>query len=182
MKNSLSVILILALLSVSSPRLLCQDSTSSGAKTRTWLILQAIPSVTWTVFPSQTNFAFEWEATPVLYSFGMTQLDPPWHFFFVNPPERFAGSIELTFTGEVFPSTIGSTHLAWSGQLLGHLPLMEMGEYLGLNLGVATYRLNDKFRTFGVAGVSTLFGFIHWNTKYSPKDRIWMTSLEFRFF
>jgi hypothetical protein len=182
MKHSIHTVLVLILLTVSAPRLFCQDSTSSAARTSTWLILQAIPSLSWTVFPSQTNFSFEWEATPVLYSFGMTQLDPPWHFFFVNPPERFAGSIELTVTGEVFPSNIGSTHLAWSGQLLGHLPLTEMGEYLGLNLGVATYRLNDKFSVFGVAGVSTLFGFIHWNTKYSPKDRIWMTSLEFRFF
>ncbi len=182
MKNSIRIFVVLTSLALCSPRLFSQDSTSGGAKTRTWLILQAIPSFGWTVFPSQTNFAFEWEATPLLYSFGMTQLDPPWHFFFVNPPERFAGSIELTITGQVYPSNIGSTHLAWSGQLLGHLPLMEMGEYLGLNLGVATYRLNNKFSTFGVAGISTLFGFIHWNTKYSPKDKIWMTSLELRLF
>lgn len=181
MKPLLRTVAIVIVVFASS-RVFCQDTTATGAKTRTWLILQAIPSLNWTVFPSQTNFALEWRATPVLYSFGMTELDPPWHFFFVNPPERFTGSIELNISGQVYPSTIGTTHLAWSGQLLGHVPLMEMGEYLGLNLGVASYRLNDRFSTFGVAGLSTFFGFIHWNTKYSPKDKIWMTSLEFRFF
>jgi len=158
------------------------DTINEGAKWRNWLILQAFPSLNWTIFPSQTNFALEWRATPVLYSWGMTKLDPPWHFFFVNPPERFAGSVELNVTGQIYPSSIGTTHFAWSGQLLGHLPLIEMGEYLGLNVGVATYRFNDSYSTFGVAGLSTLFGFVHWNTKYSPRDRIWMTSLEFRFF
>ena len=165
-----------------SPRLLSQDSASVGAKTRTWLILQAVPSVSWTVFPRQTNFAFEWRATPILWSFGMTRLDPPFHFFFVNPPERFAGSIELNVSGQIYPTTIGTTHFAWSGQLLGHLPLSEMGEYLGLNIGVAAYRFNDHTSTFAVAGLSTLFGFVHWNTKYSPQDKIWMTSLDLRFF
>jgi len=181
----MKLIRITALLSVIFFDSLClhaQDSSSTGTKVRTWLLLQAVPSLNWTVFPSQTNVALEWRATPVLYSFGMTELDPPWHFFFVNPPERFAGSIELNVTGQVYPSSIGTTHLAWSGQLLGHLPLVEMGEYLGLNLGVATYRLNSTYSTFAVAGLSTLFGFVHWNTKYTPHDKIWMTSLELRFF
>ncbi len=175
------IALLLVLVATTKP-LLSQTSSSSDSKAKDWLILQAIPSLNWTVFPSQTNFALEWRVTPVLYSFGMTKLDPPWHFFFVNPPERFAGSVELNVSGQLYPSSIGTTHLAWSGQLLGHMPLMEMGEYLGFNMGVAAYRLNNTYSTFAVAGVSTLFGFIHWNTKYSPRDKIWMTSLEFRFF
>jgi hypothetical protein len=180
MKQSRIILLLFTVLFGAS-WLYAQDSTGN-AKLRTWLILQAIPSLNWTVFPSRTNFALEWRATPVLYSFAMTKLDPPWHFFFVNPPERFAGSVELNVTGQIYPSSIGTTHFAWSGQLLGHLPLIEKGEYLGLNMGVAAYRLNDAYSTFAVAGVSTLFGFIHWNTKVSPQDKIWMTSLEFRFF
>jgi hypothetical protein len=180
MKPSRIILLLFTLLS-GTAKLYAQDSTEN-AKLRAWLILQAIPSLNWTVFPSQTNFALEWRATPILYSFGMTKLDPPWHFLFVNPPERFTGSIELNVSGQIYPSSIGTTHFAWSGQLLGHLPLIGMGEYLGLNFGGAAYRLNDKYSTFAVAGLSTLFGFVHWNTKYSPKDNIWMTSLEFRFF
>lgn len=180
--NRSRIVISLTILVVSAHWLYGQDSTSTGAKLRTWVMLQAIPSLNWTVFPSQTNFALEWRATPVLYSFGMTELDPPWHFFFVNPPERFAGSVELNLSGQVYPSSIGTTHFAWSGQLLGHVPLIEMGEYLGLNLGIAAYRFNNANSTFGVAGISTLFGFVHWNLKYSPRDKIWMTSLEFRFF
>jgi len=176
------IILVLSILLLGTHSLSAQDSTTSNARLRTWLLLQAIPSLNWTVFPNQTNFALEWRATPILYSFGMTRLDPPWHLFFVNPPERFAGSVELNVSGQIYPSSIGTTHYAWSGQLLGHIPLIEMGEYLGLNFGGAVYRFNDTYSTFGVVGLSTLFGFVHWNTKYAPKDKIWMTSLELRFF
>jgi hypothetical protein len=179
--KKLFTIVIFGILLSSAP-LRGQSSESDSGMLKGWLILQAVPSFSWTVFPTQTNFAFEWRATPILYSFGMTKLVSHWHFFFVNPPERFAGSVELNISGQVYPSSIGTTHLAYSGQLLGHLPLIEKGEYLGLNLGAATYRLNDKFSMFGVAGISTLFGFVHWNTKYSPQDKIWMTSLELRFF
>jgi hypothetical protein len=173
---------VLTILVLMSSSLFSQPSSDEGSKTKNWLFLQAIPSFSWTVFPAQTNFAFEWRATPVLYSFGMTKLDRPWHFFFVSPPERFAGSVELNITGQVYPSSIGTTHFAWSGQLLGHLPVVEKGEYLGLNFGGAVYRFNDTYSEFGVLGLSTLFGFVHWNTKYSPNDKIWMTSLELRFF
>jgi hypothetical protein len=182
MKYKLHIVLLSLFLFSSQVRLYGQPTESGNSKMKDWLLLQAIPSFNWTIFPSQTNFAFEWRATPLLYSFGMTKLDPPWHFFIVTPPERFAGSVELSLTGQVYPSSIGSTHFAYSGQLLGHLPLVEKGEYLGLNLGVAGYRLNDQNRVFAVAGISTLFGFIHWNTKYSWDSNIWMTSLELRFF
>jgi hypothetical protein len=181
MKHNFLVTIVI-LIALAPFTLHSQPSADEGSKIKNWLILQAVPSFSWTVFPAQTNFAFEWRATPVLYSFGMTKLDPPWHFFFVNPPERFAGSIELNVTGQVYPSSIGTTHLGWSGQLLGHVPLVEKGEYLGLNIGGAVYRFNDSYSEFGVLGFSTLFDFVHWNTKYSPKDKIWMTSLELRFF
>ena len=159
-----------------------QQAIEAGNKTTTWLILQAIPSFSWTTFPSQTNFTFEWEATPVLYSFGMTKLVSPWHSFFVEPPARFTGSIELNVSGQVYTSSIGTTHLAYSGQLLGHIPLVERGEHLGINIGVAAYRLNNDTRIFAVGGLWTLFGFLHGNVKYAPDGDTWMTSLELRFF
>ena len=67
-------IIVLSILVLSTSCLKAQDTSSANAKLRNWLILQAIPSLSWTVFPSQTNFALEWRATPVLYSFGMTKL------------------------------------------------------------------------------------------------------------
>jgi hypothetical protein len=158
-----------------------QSENQSGVNT-TWLILQSIPSLTWTSLPSQTNFAFEWEITPLLYSFGMTKLDPPWHFFKISQPERFAGSLEFDITVQLFTSLVGTSHWGFSGQLLGHLPLIERGEYLGLNIGVARYSNAFVSTNYLVGGFSTLFGFLHYNIKYSPSDALWMHSVEFRFF
>jgi hypothetical protein len=147
-----------------------------------WFILQAVPSIAWTSFPARTNFAFEWEATPVLYSFGMTKLDPPWHFFFVTQPERFAGSIELNVSSQLYTRKIGTSHWGFSGQLVAHLPLVERGEHLGLNLGVARYTIAGMPSNYIIGGFSTLFGFLHYNLKYSPADKIWMNCIELRFF
>jgi hypothetical protein len=152
------------------------------ALSTTWAILQTVPSLTWVAFPGQTHFAFEWEATPVLYSFGMNKLDPPLHFFLVNQPERFAGSLELNVSAQLYTNKIGTHRWGFSGQLLAHLPLVQKGEYLGLNAGVARYAITGAPSNYLVAGFSTLFGFVHFNVKYSPGSDIWMDSIEFRFF
>ena len=161
---------------------LAQNHTGSNSFSATWLILQSVPSMNWTTFQDRTQFAFEWEATPLLYSWGMTKLDPPLHFFQVSQPERFAGSIELNISTQLYTSSLGTNHWGFSGQLVGHLPLVEHGEYLGLNIGAARYSLAGTPSTFLIAGVSSLFGFFHYNIKYSPDDKIWMNALEFRFF
>ena len=93
------------------------------------------------MFPGTNSFFFEWEATPVLYSWGMTKLDPPLHFLFVTQPERFTGSVEFNISTQLYTNKIGASHWGFSGQLLAHLPLVECGEYLGLNLGVARYNI-----------------------------------------
>jgi hypothetical protein len=147
-----------------------------------WLLMQVVPSLSWTCFPEQTRFSFEWRATPVLYSWGMTKLDSPLHFFFVTPPERFAGSVEVNISMQLYTSQIGTSHWGFSGQLLAHLPLVERGEYLGLTLGGARYTIAGLSSNYLVGGFSTLFGFVHYTIKYSPVDKIWMHSIEFRFF
>jgi hypothetical protein len=147
-----------------------------------WLLMQAVPSVSWTCFPTQTHFSFEWEATPLLYSWGMTKLDSPVHFFFVTQPERFTGSIEFNISTQLYTSQVRTSHWGFSGQLLTHLPLVEKGEYAGLNFGIARYNIAGVSSNFMVGGVSTLFGFLHYNIKFSPADKIWMHSIEFRFF
>jgi hypothetical protein len=148
----------------------------------TWLELQAIPSMMVVSHPSDIPFAFEWEATPVLYSFGMTKLVSPWHSFRVVPPARFTGSIELKVTGQVSTRKTGSSYFGSSAQLIGHIPLLERGEYLGLNVGVAKYEFAGSSPWFKVVGVSTLFGFVEFNFKHSSDPTIWMGTIEFRFF
>jgi hypothetical protein len=159
-----------------------QEQEQRSGISNAWLLMQAVPSVSWTTFSTRTHFAFEWEATPILYSWGMTKLDPPLHSFFVTQPERFAGSVEFIISTQLYTSQVGASHWGFSGQVLAHLPLVEHGEYLGFNLGIARYTIAGISSNYFVGGFSTLFGFLHYNIKYSPADKIWMHSIEFRFF
>ena len=159
-----------------------QDQEQRSGISNSWLIMQAVPSISWTCYPALTRFSFEWEATPVLYSWGMTKLDPPFHFFFVTQPERFTGSVEFNMSAQFYTSQIGTSHWGFSGQVLAHVPVVEKGEYVGLNLGVARYNIAGISSNYIVGGFSTLFGFLHYNIKYSPADKIWMHSIEFRCF
>jgi len=110
-----------------------------------------IPSPVLLSTPAATPFGFEWEATPLLYSFGMTKLVSPWYSFLVEPPARFTGSIELVVSGQIFTTKVGTSYFGGSAQLLGHIPLIEKGEHLGLNIGVAQYSYSDA-RPFFKAG------------------------------
>lgn len=147
-----------------------------------WLQLQAVPSYTIIATPNGNAFGFEWEVSPLLYSFGMTKLVSPWYGFIVEPPARFTGSVEVVVSGQLLTKKIGGSYFGGSAQLLGHIPLLERGEYLGLNVGAAKYFLGDSSPLFAVGGISTLFGIVHFNIKYSDASSIWIWSLEFRVF
>jgi hypothetical protein len=157
-----------------------QRDSASGFDS--WLTFQAIPSMMVISHPGDIPFAFEWEATPLLYSFGMTRLVSPWYSFKVSQAARFTGSIELKTTGQISTRKMGSSYFGSSAQLIGHIPLMERGEYLGLNVGVAKYAFAGSSPWFKVVGVSTLFGFLEFNFKHSFDAQMWMGSIEFRFF
>ncbi len=158
------------------------QNLENADKFSTWLYYQFVPNLTWTTFPSETHFAFEWEATPLMYSFGINRHVSPWYSFFAEPPARFSGSLEFSVSGLVYTTKPGSSYFGTSAQLVAHIPLIERGEHLAFNAGIAKYFTADTAPTFYFGGFSTLFGFLHFNLKYSPDPRIWMTSLEFRFF
>jgi hypothetical protein len=147
-----------------------------------WLPYQAIPSMMVISHPGDIPFAFEWEATPLLYSFGMTRKVSPWHSLFVVPPARFTGSIELKVTGQISTRKTGRSYFGSSAQLIGHIPLIERGEYLGLNVGMAKYAFAGSSPWFKVVGVTTLFGFVEFNFKHSSDPEMWMGTIEWRFF
>jgi hypothetical protein len=156
-----------------------RDSTSAIGS---WLVFQALPSMMVISHPGDIPFAFEWEATPLLYSFGMTKLVSPWYSFKVSQAARFTGSIELKATGQLSTRKMGTSYYGSSAQLIGHIPLLERGEYLGLNVGVAKYAFAGSSPWFKVVGVSTLFGFVEFNFKHSSEPVMWMGTIEFRFF
>jgi hypothetical protein len=158
------------------------QSPQNADKFRTWLPYQAIPNLTFYSGPSNSAFGFEWELTPVLYSFGMNKQISPWYFFIVEPPGRFTGSIEFNIAVQIFTKKVGTSHFGFSGQLMGFIPLVERGEHLTLNLGAAVYRVGNTTPVFAVVGFSTLFGIFHVNVKHSPAEKVWITSIEWRIF
>jgi len=147
-----------------------------------WLPLQLIPNLTWYSSTPLSGFGFEWEATPILYTFGMNKQISPWYSFIIEPTARFTGSIELVFAGQLFTTKMGSSYFAASGHLMGTIPLIERGEHLTLNIGVGAYSVANQTRVFKVAGISTLFGIVHFNLKHSDNPTTWISSLEFRIF
>ena len=177
-----SLLLATILLFIATQTVASQEKESRNGISWSWATLQAVPSLSWTSFPTKTQFSLEWEITPVLYSFGMNKLDPRWHLFFVTQPERFAGSIEFNISTQLYPYKVRTGYWGFSGQLLAHLPLVERGEHLGLNLGAAHYIIDGSASNYFIVGFSTLFGFLHYNVKYSPAESIWMHSIEFRLF
>jgi hypothetical protein len=176
----LCLVLATVLLTRSSLAQVGQRDTASVFAS--WLPFQAFPSMMVISHPGDIPFAFEWEATPLLYSFGMTRLVSPWYSFKVSQAARFTGSIELKATGQISTRKMGSSYFGSSVQLIGHIPLMERGEYLGLNVGVAKYAFAGSSPWFKVVGISTLFGFLEFNFKHSSDPQMWMGSIEFRFF
>ena len=175
--------ILLALVLVARFNLQAQTSQPEPpGKFSSWLSYQAIPGMMVISHPGDIPFAFEWEATPLLYSFGMTRKVSPWHSMFVLPPARFTGSIELKVTGQFSTRKTGSSYFGSSAQLIGHIPLIERGEYLGLNVGVAKYAFAGSSPWFKVLGVSTLFGFVEFNFKHSSDPAMWMGSIELRLF
>jgi len=147
-----------------------------------WLPFQLLPNLTSYSSSPLSGFGFEWEFTPLLYTFGMNKQISPWYSFIVEPTARFTGSIEIVVAGQLFTTKMGRSFFSASGHIMGTIPLIERGEHLTLNLGVGAYRIADRTRIFKVAGISTLFGIVHFNFKHAGNPTAWISSLEFRIF
>lgn len=159
-----------------------QSSQENADKFSVWLPLQLLPTLTLYNDSRTSNFGFEWEVTPVLYSFGINRYVSPWYSFIVEPTARFTGSIEFNIAGQIFTSKLGRSYFASSGQIMGFIPLSERGEHLTMNLGMGAYRIEGRTRIFKIAGISTLFGMLHLNLKHADNPTAWIGSLEFRVF
>jgi hypothetical protein len=175
-------VLFSVLLIIGTSEVRSQDHPPNASKPLVWSLMQLAPNYSWTTFPSATHFAFEWEAAPVLYSFGLNPLASPWKFFSATPVARFTGSVEAVLSAQVYTTKPGSSHFGFSGQLLGHIPLIERGEYASLTVGAARYAIDGEQHDFVVGGFSTFFGILQGTVKYAPESKLWMTSIDFRLF
>jgi len=181
MKKSVFLLLLFAALSSLACGQIQLDQPNAN-KFSVWLPLQLVPSLTRYNDPVRSNFGFEWEITPLLYSFGMNKQISSWYSFIVEPTARFVGSIELTLAGQVYTTKLGNSYFSSSGQIMGFIPLSERGEHLTLNIGAGAYQVARETRIFKVAGISTLFGMLHLNIKHADRPTTWIGSLEFRIF
>ncbi len=175
MKKTLGLTLLLASSALSQTE---EQENRAGI----WLPLQLLPSLTWYSSTPSSGFGFEWEVTPVLYSFGMNKQISPWYSFIVEPTARFTGSIEIVAAGQVFTTKMGGSYFAASSHLMGTIPLIERGEHLTLNLGLGVYSIARQIRIVQVAGISTLFGIVHFNLKHAGNPSTWIFTFEFRIF
>jgi hypothetical protein len=175
-------LLLISLGSLSPLPAQIQVGQPNESKFGVWLPLQLIPSMALYNDAAQSNFSFEWEVTPLLYSFGMNDQISPWYSFIVEPTARFVGSVEVSLAGQVYTTKLGQSYFSSSGQLMGFIPLAERGEHLTLNIGLAAYRIQNDTRFFKVVGISSFFGMLHLNLKHAENPSTWIGSLEFRIF
>jgi len=159
-----------------------QEASPLGWTTPGWIWYQTIPGMSWTAHDAGTNYALEWEVMPLLYSFGLTKRATPWKMLFTEPPARFTGSVEVLIGAQLYTSEFRGSHWGFSGGALGHVPLIERGEYLALNVGAMRRWIAGVPHDFAVGGASTLFGFIEYNVHYAPKTEIWVHQVAVRFF
>ena len=164
------------------PSLLMSQSVEKVNRLNVWFPLQIIPSMTLYSFPTNSAFGFEWEMTPVLYSFGINRRVSPWYSFIVEPTARFSGSVELTVAGQVFTSKPGRSYFGSTVQVMGFIPVFELGEQLTLNVGAGTFRTGGLSLYYTAAGVSSVFGMVHLNVKHAANPETWVGSLEVRIF
>lgn len=151
-----------------------------------WLTTQLVPSPQWSLLNHDgARFGMRWQATPVLYSFGINRKLSPWRWFIVEPYVRQSGSIELFCSPEyVNLSSVGSSSWLLRTGLRGYLPLWQHGEYLSVS-GAASFATMSAARGIGYeAGIYAFAGIVGVQTTYTPvfTDARWTFTIRLRYF
>jgi hypothetical protein len=148
-------------------------------KWTTWTILQSIPSVTYFEDRDENNssvkFGFQWQVTPLSYSFNSNKYVSPFQFFFTRPSSRFSGSVEIFFQPEFviggFKYADLKRYMFKSGSRL-ILPVAQQGEYLSFSVGAGYYyqKSNSNKISDGItyeAAVYSFFGMLGLKFNYN---------------
>lgn len=151
-----------------------------------WLATQLVPSPQWFLLDHDgLRFGMRWQATPVLYSFGINRKLSPWRWFIVEPYVRQSGSIELFCSPEyVNLGSIGYPSWLFRTGVRGYFPLWQHGEYLSAS-GAASYTTMGAARGVGYeAGIYAFAGIIGLQTTFTPvfTDARWSFSIRVRYF
>jgi hypothetical protein len=134
-----------------------------------WLVTQLLPSPELAYGGGLARFGARWQATPVLYSWGIHRGLSPWRFFIAEPYVRQSGSIELYVSPEYF--FYGSSFAdGWVARLgtRAYFPLIEHGEYLSVSASASSFVFAGNAGAAFEAGAYVLFGVVGVQLTVSP--------------
>ena len=151
-----------------------------------WFASQLVPSPQWSfVDHAGARFGLRWQATPMLFSFGINKKLSAWRWFIVEPYVRQSGSIELFWSPEyVNLHDVEYSQWAFRSGLRGYIPLWQHGEYLSAS-AATSYAVSGAARGISYeAGLYAFAGIAGVQVSYTPSftRARWMLTLRVRYF
>ena len=179
----LKLSIVIVFLSISLTSINSQVKTPEPLlKWTTWGLLQALPSVNFYEDRNIKNTAlrrgFEWQVTPLSYSFNTNKYISHFSFFFIRPVKRFTGSAELFFQPEyVFGGFkyLSIKRFMFKSGVRAVFPLAHGGEYLSFSLGTG---INYQKKLAGCTKITptyeacmySFFGMMGLKFNYNPNS------------
>jgi hypothetical protein len=138
-----------------------------------WLVTQLLPSPELAYGAGLARFGSRWQATPLLFSWGIHRGLSPWRFFIAEPYVRQSGSIELYVSPEYFfyGSSFADGWVARFGTR-AYFPLVEHGEYLSVSVGASSFAFAGNAGAAFEAGAYVLFGVVGVQLTMSPTHAV----------
>jgi hypothetical protein len=139
-------------------------------KYTSWTVLQLIPSPIFFEDNGSgkhgTEFGFEWQVTPLSYTFKPNKYLNHLSALIINPVKKFTGSAELFFTPQYALSSFDFSKMQRYMYNTGarvYFPLAQGGEYLSFSLGAGYYSQKNDYnsKVDGImyeAGIYSVFG------------------------
>ena len=139
-------------------------------KYTSWAVMQLLPSPVFFEDNGSnkygTEFGFEWQVTPLSYTFKPNKYLNHLSVLMIKPVKKFTGSAELFFTPQYalgsFDFSKAQRYLYNTGARV-YFPLAQGGEYLSFSLGAGYYSQKNEYnsKVDGImyeAGVYSVFG------------------------
>jgi len=139
-------------------------------KYTSWALMQLLPSP---VFfedkgngNSGTEFGFEWQVTPLSYTFNTNKYLDNFSVLMIKPVKKFTGSAEIFFTPQYALSSFDYSKIQrylYNTGARVYFPLAQGGEYLSFSIGAGYHSQKNEYnsKVDGVmyeAGIYSVFG------------------------
>lgn len=139
-------------------------------KYTSWAVMQMLPSPV--LFEDVgngnkgTEFGFEWQVTPLSYTFKPNKYLNHFSALLIKPVKKFTGSAEIFFTPQFALSSFDYSKMqryTYNAGARAYFPLIQGGEYLSFSLGAGYYSQKNEYnsKVDGVmyeAGIYSVFG------------------------